>query len=134
MRTILALAAIAAGPAFAACPPPKDHSADLDVLIRQIQTVPDEATAQVVSQAMWRLWATAPDALAQDMLDQGMVMRAQYAFDEAIILFTDLIDVGVKVDVAADKSDELIEALVDRVKFGRVADMPFPVKRGGIAR
>ncbi|MFC3616262.1 tetratricopeptide repeat protein [Lutimaribacter marinistellae] len=77
MPLILVLVMFAAGSAAAqSCPPPPDHAAQLDRLIEDIAVAEDEGAAQQISNQMWELWADAPDAAAQAILDRGMSKRA----------------------------------------------------------
>jgi tetratricopeptide (TPR) repeat protein len=41
---------------------------------------------------MWEIWATAPDAHAQDLLNSGMARREMFDFETAESVFTALID------------------------------------------
>jgi len=70
--------------ALAACPAAPDHSARLTELITSAQIAPDERAARRISTQMWELWADAPDARAQALLDRGMSRRALYDFAGAI--------------------------------------------------
>lgn len=90
MRLILPLI-LAAGPAFAACPPPPDHSEALSKLYARMQAAPDPATAQPLNDRAWELYTDAPDEAAQAVLSRGMRMReswdllgARQAFDRLI--------------------------------------------------
>jgi len=58
------------------CPAAPDHTSALDALIAQAQDAPNEMAARPLANRMWQLWATAPDARAQDLLDRGMRRRA----------------------------------------------------------
>lgn len=60
-------------------------------LITSAQIAPDERAAQVISNSMWELWADAPDAHAQAMLDEGMSRRSVYDFAGALVVFEELI-------------------------------------------
>ena len=83
---------LAANLAQADCPPPPDHAAALDALISQAQGAATEAEGQRVGQAMWELWADAPDASAQAVLDRGMSKRASYDFFGAMQEFDRLVE------------------------------------------
>ncbi len=75
-----------------ACPAPPDHGAALDTLFDRVQDAESEQDARLLSNEMWDLWADAPDAHAQELLDEGMTRRASYDFEGAIAAFDALID------------------------------------------
>ncbi len=73
------------GPARAdTCPDAPDHEAALDRLIGAAQDAPDEAAGRALSDEMWALWAEAPDARAQELLDTAMARRESYDYDGAM--------------------------------------------------
>lgn len=79
------LACVIAGPVWAnACPEPPDHSLALTKLIKAAQDAPNEMTGREFSDAMWVLWAKAPDAKSQKMLDEAMARRESYDYDGAL--------------------------------------------------
>ncbi|WP_234417161.1 tetratricopeptide repeat protein [Loktanella sp. Alg231-35] len=51
-----------------------------------------QGEAQMLSQQLWELWLDAPDALAQEMLDEGMSQRSIYDFLGARETLTRLVD------------------------------------------
>jgi len=80
------------GAAYAeACPPSPDHSQALTRLIGEIRDAPDERSGQEVSNQMWALWTDAPDAYAQELLNEGMTRRGVYDFAGAIKAFDALV-------------------------------------------
>lgn len=84
MRLTL-LALVAAGPVWAnACPEPPDHSVALTNLIKGAREAPDETAGRAFSSAMWELWAAAPDAKSQKLLDQAMARRESFDYDGAM--------------------------------------------------
>lgn len=84
MRLIL-LACVVAGPVWAsACPEPPDHSATMSELIKAAREAPDEATGRALSSEMWALWADAPDARSQELLDKAMERRRVADYDAAL--------------------------------------------------
>ena len=91
MRQLLILPFLAA-PAFAECPPPPDIADAATVLLERAQAAPNEMAAQGISGQLWELWATAPDAQAQALLDRGMTARASYNFIDALDAFDRLVD------------------------------------------
>ena len=48
------------------------------------QAAPSETVAREISSRMWALWADAPDAHAQDLLDSAMARRVMLDFDGAM--------------------------------------------------
>ncbi|MGV6850422.1 MAG: tetratricopeptide repeat protein [Marinibacterium sp.] len=83
----LSLAAAGAG---ADCPAPPDHSDALTALFARVQAATDQDAAREITNAMWELWAEAPDEPAQALLDSGMERRAAYDFLGAIDAFNRL--------------------------------------------
>lgn len=89
--------AIAFGLAFAApvsagtCPAVPDRSGALTRLIEAVREAPDEASARLISNDMWAVWTTAPDAHAQELLDEGMMRRAAFDFAGAVAAFDALV-------------------------------------------
>ncbi|MEQ8342287.1 MAG: hypothetical protein RID15_00905 [Marinovum algicola] len=73
------------------CPPPPDHTETFDGLFEEVQAAPDAGAAQQVVNRMWALWADAPDARAQEILDRGMRRRSAYDFLGAMQDFDRLI-------------------------------------------
>lgn len=92
MRLLFALALLAV-PAWAeACPQPlPDRSAERDRLLAAVRSAPDAAAAQRAGNRMWEFWATAPDARAQQLLDDGIRHRSYGEFEPALSTFDDLI-------------------------------------------
>lgn len=84
MKTLITLALLAATPAIADCPPGPDHGGEEARLLAEIRVAPNEYAAAQMSNALWALWVTAPDAKAQQLLDTGM--QAHRAFDHAAAL------------------------------------------------
>jgi tetratricopeptide (TPR) repeat protein len=98
MRRPAALAAIALSAALIArpgaaqeCPPVPDQSARLAELFASVQAAPDAAAARADVNAMWEIWATAPDPRAQELLDLGMQRRAAFDLDAATEAFDRLV-------------------------------------------
>ncbi|MGI1663557.1 tetratricopeptide repeat protein [Palleronia sp. KMU-117] len=93
MKAVLtALALLAAAPALAeACPPAPDIAADLDSLIDEARAAPTERFARPVAERMWALWTQAPDARAQEMLDQGMARIRRADYPGAVAALDDLV-------------------------------------------
>lgn len=89
----IALIAFAvASQAAAECPPPLDITQEQAALLDEVQQMENEYQAQGTTRELWKLWATAPDAQAQELLDAGMAARASYDFLRAIENFDRLVD------------------------------------------
>lgn len=73
------------------CPAVEDRSADSENLLREIRLAPDELSARLLTDDLWQIWASAPDAKAQEMLDRGMRRREAYDYDAAILAFDELV-------------------------------------------
>lgn len=91
MRYALIFACLASAAVAEDCPPALDVAPLADPLIAEVQKAPDEQSARVISNKLWEIWATAPNARAQEMLDRGMGRRAVYDFDAAEAAFEELI-------------------------------------------
>ena len=63
----------------------------MDRLIAQAQTAGDVEGGRRITYLMWQLWADAPDAAAQDLLDEGMSRREAFDFAGAVKAFDALI-------------------------------------------
>lgn len=92
MRLILFFLLVSSAPAIAECPAAAPIDTALTDLISEIREAPDEASGREISGEMWQLWLKAPDAAAQELLDQGMQQRANYDFLGAVGTFDALID------------------------------------------
>lgn len=91
MRYAILLAVLAA-PVFAdTCPPGPDRSAALSDLRAALQAAPDAGAAGPISAQMWELWLSAPDAVAQELLDEGLRKRNNFDFFGAFQSFDALI-------------------------------------------
>lgn len=88
--TLLALAF--ATPLWADCPPSPDITDQEAALFTQAQAAENELAAQPIRQALWQLWATAPDEAAQALLDRGMSARGSYDFLGAMDAFDRLVE------------------------------------------
>lgn len=64
----------------ALCPAAPDQTQKIEALLEQVRNAPDHRTAKLITNEMWAIWSSAPDELAQDILDQGMRKRASYNF------------------------------------------------------
>ena len=81
-----------ATPALATeCPPLPDRETERKALMRAVREAPDERQGKEAANALWAYWAAAPDRTAQEMLDEGMRLRANNEFDRAIGAFDALV-------------------------------------------
>ncbi len=62
-------------PLWAACPPLPDASDQRAALHTDLLNAGSEAEAAQIAAALWKIWLTAPDAQAQDLLDRSMQKR-----------------------------------------------------------
>lgn len=92
MKPFLILSVLCAPALAAACPATSDYSAELNGLIESIRAAPDERSARPISGQMWQVWLRAPDAAAQEVLDQGMRQRSNHDFVGAHMSFTKLVE------------------------------------------
>lgn len=92
MRRILLPLLVCASPGLAECPPPADITSEMDALVAAVQAAPTVAEARPHMDAMWVLWATAPDARAQELLDTGMAKRSSYDYAGALEEFDALVE------------------------------------------
>jgi tetratricopeptide (TPR) repeat protein len=89
IRPILLGAALAAGllaaPAGAAerCPPPEERAEDRDRLLDALAGAETEAEGRALGDALRHLWAEAPDARAQALIDRVFERRRAYDFAAA---------------------------------------------------
>jgi tetratricopeptide (TPR) repeat protein len=90
-RILLPLLLALPATGFAACPPVPDTSNKLAPLMEAVREAPDEATARDLNNGLWKIWTTAPDAAAQEMLDRGMSRRGVFDFVNALQDFDALI-------------------------------------------
>ena len=74
-----------------ACPAVPDRSGEVAQLVDAVRAAATEAEALAISDKFWDIWATAPDAKAQRILDRGLSRRqagnlpaAKRAFDELV--------------------------------------------------
>ncbi|MEM6386624.1 MAG: hypothetical protein AAF718_10345 [Pseudomonadota bacterium] len=83
---------LVASAALADCPAPPDIAAEEAVLFDKLQQAANEMQAQESSRGLWKLWTKAPDAAAQELLDQGMAARQVFDFVRAIDRFDRLVE------------------------------------------
>ena len=92
-QTVLSVVfAVAAVPVLAnSCPPAPDHSAAIAAIEDALKLSENEMAARALNNQLWELWLDAPDAIAQEMLDDGMARRGVYDFLGAREVLTALI-------------------------------------------
>ncbi|WP_168223035.1 tetratricopeptide repeat protein [Oceanicola sp. D3] len=61
-------------------------------VLQSVREAGSEQEARAHTNAMWEIWATAPDAHAQELLDEGMDRREARDFAGAIKAFDALVD------------------------------------------
>lgn len=77
---------------WAECPPPPNIKAEQDALLKEARAAQSETVVRPIRQALWALWAKAPDEAAQELLDRGMSARSSYDFVGALDAFDRLVD------------------------------------------
>lgn len=94
LKKTLVIACLAAAPGFA-------QSCDMSGLVEPekreaalaaVRESDSEMEARQRTNAMWEIWATAPDSYAQELLDEGLDRREAYDFAGAIKAFDALVD------------------------------------------
>lgn len=87
MNPFLTLILISLSTPALACPPAPGIVAAEGALLAEAQAAKTPGAAAHVSDALWRLWAQAPDEKAQELLDKGMAARAGWDFATALDAF-----------------------------------------------
>ena len=91
MRSVMVLSFCLLGPQVGACPMAADISDEIGGLIDEARAAGSEMAGRDASNRMRELWLKAPDAAAQELLDQGMSRRRSYDFAGAIADFDRLV-------------------------------------------
>ena len=91
MRIVFLLPFLLPVTAFADCPPSLERTARHVELMELVTQSSNEMVARGYTNELWGIWATAPDATAQEILDRGMNQRASYNFAGALKDFDTLI-------------------------------------------
>ena len=92
MRFLLVMVILTvATAAQASCPAPKDITEEQTALLEAAQSADNAGDGQRIGNALWRLWATAPNEQAQQILDDGMRARNSYNFVAALDIFDQLV-------------------------------------------
>ncbi|MEB8388253.1 tetratricopeptide repeat protein [Rhodobacteraceae bacterium KMM 6894] len=87
----LAFALAASSATSQTCPPAPDHADAISSLIQSLQEAKDSSAAHMISNQMWSYWADAPDAYAQELLDEAISRRTSYDYDGAMLAIEGLI-------------------------------------------
>ncbi len=58
----------------------------------QVREAPDARSAQLLTNQLWEIWAEAPDAYSQDLLDVGIERRSVFDLEAAMAAFDALVD------------------------------------------
>lgn len=74
------------------CPPAPDHAIRLGEIITSLGLAREEGEARVLTEELWQLWTDAPDARAQQLLDQGMSQRSRFEFLSARDTLDELVE------------------------------------------
>ena len=92
MKALLLAFAALPSLALADCPPVPERSARHTELMDLVANAPNELQAQDHNNALWAIWTTAPDDVAQQILLRGMERRRVFDFLGAIKDFDALVD------------------------------------------
>ena len=94
MKTLTAAASLlhSVSLASAECPAPPDIAERQAALFAELQEAENELASRDSTLALWALWTMAPDAAAQELLDQGMEARGVYDFLRATERFDRLVE------------------------------------------
>lgn len=76
------------------CPPSDEPAlaARLEPLLEKLSDAPSEREGDLTADDIWSIWRTAPDAMAQDLLDRGVGRIRISDYDEAQRLLSELIE------------------------------------------
>ena len=91
MKIITLLLCVLATPMFA-CPVIEDTLGERDALLSELSEATDFSTAQRATDAIWSFWHKAPDAQAQEWLDEGLARMRQSDLATAEQILQDLTD------------------------------------------
>ncbi|MEM6891004.1 MAG: tetratricopeptide repeat protein [Pseudomonadota bacterium] len=83
---------LSAGVGLADCPPPADISGEMKDLFEQVRAAKNDLAARDISGQMWQVWLRAPNAQAQEILNEGMRRRESFDFLGARTSFDRLVD------------------------------------------
>jgi len=74
------------------CPELDEYGESYDALLDEVRIAPTEMASRLLTNQLWEIWATAPDEIAQEMLDRGLRARESYDFDRAVAAFDELVE------------------------------------------
>lgn len=89
--TALVLTALALPAAGADCPPPLSYAEEKAALMELLRLSRDENAGLFLTRELDGLWAAAPDAEAQALLDRGVALRGEDRLDASEAAFDALI-------------------------------------------
>lgn len=96
MKRLALVLCLTTGPLWAqdadVCPPLADSEAERAETYRDLRIARDETDARILSDTLWRIWLTAPDARAQSLLDEAMQLRRYADFDGSVALLDTLVE------------------------------------------
>lgn len=92
MRMIYLALILAPTQLLAACPEITERSERHLQLMEQVANAKDETMARELNNQLWEIWATAPDEMAQEILQRGMERRAAHDFASAVDDFDALVE------------------------------------------
>lgn len=124
---LAASAVLTANTAQAACPAWAAQSERQTVIISALQTAPNEAAARPLSNQLWDIWASAPDEMAQRMLDTGMAALRIGDFQNAISSFDEL--VGYCPDYAEGYNQRAFAHFLQQNFEPALADLDLAIER-----
>ena len=73
------------------CPEPEPRLEQRAQLLEELAGSPDFSSGQRAANSLWEFWMEAPDAKAQDLLQNGMSRRSQYALEDAEAILDSLV-------------------------------------------
>jgi tetratricopeptide (TPR) repeat protein len=77
---------------LAQCPPERDTSDLRASLHTRLLNAQSEPEAAAIAEQIWKIWLTAPDPHAQELLDRGIARRETWDLELSEALFDRLID------------------------------------------
>ena len=91
MKTIIVIAMLFALPAHA-CRVIVDVSGEKDAMLERLSAATDYSASRRAADAIWTYWQTAPDAQAQEWLDEGLSRIRQADYDKAKSILGSLVE------------------------------------------
>ena len=92
MRLIFIALLLIPGLTWAKCPPARDVSDQTAQLLTELVNAKSEEAATRAADGLWKIWHTAPDHTAQELLDFAMARREAYDFEMSENLLDELIN------------------------------------------